>query len=439
MAGRLRAQGADGHRGEEDRRAREEGSELSPTKKASPKRACAERRRQPRPDPRAGRTGEQPQGHQRRDPEAPADGVHRRLRFGQELTGLRHDRRGVTAADQRDLQHVRAGLHADAVPAGGRRPRRPDDRDHRRPGADGRQRSLHRGYRDRRQRDAAHPVQPAGGAAHRLAQRLLVQRPVGEGERRHHRRARRGKTQTKKATFTRLGGMCPRCEGMGSVTDFDLSALYDDSKSLNEGALTIPGYSMDGWYGRIFSGSGYFDMDKPIAKYTKKELHNLLYREPTKIKVEGINLTYEGVIPKIQKSMLSKDVDTLQPHIRAFVERAVTFTTCPGCDGSRLSEEARSSKIERQEHRRRLLHADQRPGRLGPGDRRSIGRPAPRRAAAPHRLVRRDRVGLPLARPTVGHLVRGRGTTHQDDPPPRLVADRRHLRIRRAHDRPAPP
>src|SRR5215212_3089931 len=111
---------------------------------------------------------------------------------------------------------------------------------------------------------------------------------------------RGAKTKTEKATFTRLGGMCPRCEGMGSVTDFDLSALYDDSLSLSDGALTIPGYSMDGWYGRIFSGSGYFDMDKPIRKYTKKELHNLLYREPTKIKVEGINLTYEGVIPKIQ-------------------------------------------------------------------------------------------------------------------------------------------
>jgi excinuclease UvrABC ATPase subunit len=154
-----------------------------------------------------------------------------------------------------------------------------------------------------------------------------------------------GKTKTERATFTRLGGMCPRCEGMGSVTDFDLSALYDDTKSLREGALTIPGYSMEGWYGRIFSGSGYFDMDKPIGKYTKKELHDLLYREPTKIKVEGINLTYEGVVPKIQKSMLSKDVDALQPHIRAFVERAVTFTTCPDCDGTRLSEEARSSKI----------------------------------------------------------------------------------------------
>jgi excinuclease UvrABC ATPase subunit len=142
------------------------------------------------------------------------------------------------------------------------------------------------------------------------------------------------------------GGMCPRCEGMGSVTDFDLTALYDDSLSLNEGALTIPGYSMDGWYGRIFRGCGFFNPDKPIRSYTKKELHDLLYKAPTKIKVEGINLTYEGLIPRIQKSMLSKDVDAMQPHIRAFVERAVTFTTCPDCDGTRLSKEARSSKIK---------------------------------------------------------------------------------------------
>jgi excinuclease UvrABC ATPase subunit len=144
------------------------------------------------------------------------------------------------------------------------------------------------------------------------------------------------------------GGMCPRCEGMGSVNDFDLSQLYDETKSLSEGALKIPGYSMDGWYGRIFSGSGFFDMDKPIKKFTKKELRDLLYKEPTKIKVEGINLTYEGVIPKIQKSMLSRDVDSLQPHVRAFVERVVTFTHCPDCNGTRLSEEARSSKIEGQ-------------------------------------------------------------------------------------------
>jgi excinuclease UvrABC ATPase subunit len=156
----------------------------------------------------------------------------------------------------------------------------------------------------------------------------------------------RGNRKAVKATFTRLGGMCPRCEGRGAVTDFDLSALYDDGKSLNEGALSIPGFSMDGWYGRIFNSCGFFDPDKPIRKFTKKELHDLLYKEPTKIKVQGINLTYEGLIPRIQKSMLSKDVDALQPHIRAFVERAVTFTTCPECDGTRLAEPARSSKIK---------------------------------------------------------------------------------------------
>ena len=155
----------------------------------------------------------------------------------------------------------------------------------------------------------------------------------------------RGASKTVRATFTRTGGMCPRCEGRGSVTDFDLSQLYDDSKSLNEGALTIPGYSMDGWYGRIFSGCGFFDPDKPIRKYTKTELRDLLYKEPTKIKVNGINLTYEGLIPRMQKSFLSKDTDALQPHIRAFVDRAITFTACPECGGTRLSEAARSSRI----------------------------------------------------------------------------------------------
>ena len=156
----------------------------------------------------------------------------------------------------------------------------------------------------------------------------------------------KGGAKTKeRRSFSITGGMCPRCEGRGAVNDMDLTQLYDESKSLSEGALTIPGYSMDGWYGRIFQGAG-FDMDKPIGKFTKTELHKLLHGEPTKIKVEGINLTYEGVIPKIQKSMLSKDVDALQPHIRAFVERAVTFQTCPECDGTRLSELARSSKIK---------------------------------------------------------------------------------------------
>jgi excinuclease UvrABC ATPase subunit len=155
-----------------------------------------------------------------------------------------------------------------------------------------------------------------------------------------------GKTIAKKATYNLLGGMCPRCEGTGRVSDFDLTALYDASKSLNAGALTIPGYTMDGWYGRIFRESGFFDPDKAIGKYTKRELHDLLHKEPTKIKVEGINLTYEGIIPKIQKSMLSKDREAMQPHIRAFVDRAITFGPCPECDGTRLAEHARNSRIK---------------------------------------------------------------------------------------------
>ncbi|PHV65765.1 ATP-binding cassette domain-containing protein [Williamsia muralis] len=158
----------------------------------------------------------------------------------------------------------------------------------------------------------------------------------------------RGGRETKeRRTFSITGGMCPRCEGRGAVSDIDLTALYDADKSLNEGAITIPGYSMEGWYGRIFRGCGYFDPDKPISKFTKKQLNDLLYREPTKIKVDGINLTYQGLIPQMQKSFLSKDIDALQPHIRAFVERAVAFATCPECDGTRLSEAARSSKINK--------------------------------------------------------------------------------------------
>ncbi len=155
-----------------------------------------------------------------------------------------------------------------------------------------------------------------------------------------------GQKKVEKRTFTRTGGMCARCEGKGNVSDFDLTQLYDDSKSLNEGALSIPGYSMEGWFGRIFRGCGFFDADKPIRKYTKKELADLLYKEPTKIKIDGINLTYTGLIPSIQKSFLSKDVEAMQPHIRTFVERVITFTVCPECNGSRLNDEARSSKID---------------------------------------------------------------------------------------------
>jgi excinuclease UvrABC ATPase subunit len=156
----------------------------------------------------------------------------------------------------------------------------------------------------------------------------------------------RGDSKTVRKSFTRTGGMCPRCEGMGSVTDIDLTQLYDDSKSLAEGAITIPGYKVDGWWTvGIFIESGFLDPNKPIRKYTKKELQDFLYKEPVKVKVNGVNLTYEGLVPKVQKSFLSKDPDALQPHIRAFVDRAVTFTACPECRGTRLSEAARSSRI----------------------------------------------------------------------------------------------
>jgi len=158
----------------------------------------------------------------------------------------------------------------------------------------------------------------------------------------------RGASKTVRKTFTRAGGMCPRCEGRGSVSDMDLSQLFDDSKSLAEGAITIPGYTVDSfWTVRIFAESGILDPDKPIRKYTKKEMNDFLHHEPTRVKVNGVNVTYEGLIPKIQKSMLSKDREALQPHIREFVDRAVTFTTCPECDGTRLNESARSSKIKK--------------------------------------------------------------------------------------------
>ncbi|MEV4112132.1 excinuclease ABC subunit UvrA [Nonomuraea sp. NPDC049695] len=157
----------------------------------------------------------------------------------------------------------------------------------------------------------------------------------------------RGARKAERATFTRIGGMCTRCEGRGTISDLDLTQLYDDSKSLSEGAFTIPGWKSDSfWTVRVYAESGFVDPNKPIREYTKKELQDFLYKEPTKVKVDGVNLTYEGLIPKIQKSFLSKDREAMQPHIRAFVDRAVTFTTCPECDGTRLSEGARSSKIK---------------------------------------------------------------------------------------------
>ncbi|MGZ8738941.1 MAG: excinuclease ABC subunit UvrA, partial [Nocardioides sp.] len=156
----------------------------------------------------------------------------------------------------------------------------------------------------------------------------------------------RGSRKTVRKTFNVTGGMCPRCEGMGSVTDLDLAQLFDDSRSLSEGAITVPGYTGGGWNARLFSKSGFLDPDKPIRDYTKAELHDFLHREPTKVKIAGVNLTYEGLIPRIQKSMLSKDKEAMQPQVRDFVDRAVTFTNCPDCGGTRLNEGARSSKIE---------------------------------------------------------------------------------------------
>ena len=157
---------------------------------------------------------------------------------------------------------------------------------------------------------------------------------------------RGGQTIKERRSFSITGGMCPRCEGRGTVTDIDLTQLYDDSKSLADGAITVPGYKGGGWNSRLYIESGFVNPAKPIRTYTKKELHDFLHREPVRMKIAGINMTYEGLIPRIQKSMLSKDKEGMQPHIREFVERAVTFTTCPECGGTRLSEAARSSKIK---------------------------------------------------------------------------------------------
>ena len=222
------------------------------------------------------------------------------------------------------------------------------------------------------------------------------------------------------------------------MNDIDLTQLYDDSKSLREGALTIPGYSMDGWYGRIFMGCGFFDPDKPIKKFTKKELGDLLHKEPTKIKVDGVNLTYEGLIPRIQKSMLSKDVDSLQPHVRAFVERAVTFSTCPECDGTRLSAEARSSKIKGINIADACaMQISDLAAWVGKLENKSV---APLLEALGATLDSFVDIGLgylSLER-AVGHALGRRGPTRQDDPPARVLAHRRHLRLRRADDRAAP-
>src|SRR5689334_5155813 len=248
---------------------------------------------------------------------------------------------------------------------------------------------------------------------------------------------RAGKIVKERRSFSITGGMCPRCEGRGSVTDMDLTQLYDDSKSLHEGALTIPGYTPGGWGYRLYSESGFYPPGKPIRDFTKKELNDFLYHEPVRMKIGGINQTYEGLVLRLQRSMLSKDKEGMQPHIRAFVDRAVTFTTCPDCGGTRLAEHARAAKING------ISIADACAMQISDlaGWVRDLDEPsvAPLLGALRETLDSfADRPGLPLARPAVGHPVGRRGAAHQDDPPPRLVAHRRHLRLRRTHHRPAP-
>ena len=248
----------------------------------------------------------------------------------------------------------------------------------------------------------------------------------------------RGNRKTVRATFNRTGGMCTRCEGRGTVTDLDLAQLFDASKSLNEGAITAPGYTGGGWNSRLYSESGFYDPDKPIRDYTKKELHDFLHREPTRMKIAGINMTYEGLVVRIQRSMLSKDKEAMQPHIRAFVDRAVTFATCPECDGTRLSKGARSSKIKG------INIADACAMQISDLAEwvRGLKEPSvePLLAALQQVFDSFAEIGLgylSLDRPSAT-LSGGEAQRVEDDRSSRLVADRRHLRLRRAHYGPAP-
>ena len=249
---------------------------------------------------------------------------------------------------------------------------------------------------------------------------------------------RAGKTVKERRSFSITGGMCPRCEGRGAVTDIDLSQLYDDSKSLHQGAITVPGYTGGGWNSRLYAESGFYDPDKPIRTFTRKELHDFLRHEPVRMKIAGINMTYEGLIPRIQKSMLSKDKEGMQPHIRAFVDRAVTFTTCPECDGTRLNEARapRKSTGSASQTRARCRSATW-PSGFAPG--RIVGGPIVDGAAASI-STRSAKSGSATSRSTA-RRARCRAASRSAREMIRHLgscAHRRHVRLRRAHHRPTP-
>ncbi len=393
--------------------------------------------RPPRSDPRARRAREQPQGRQRRDPEAPADGVHRRLRLGQELAGVRHDRRGVAAADQRDLQRLRAGLHADAGAARRRRARRADDRDHRRPGADGRQPPLHGRHRHRRQRDAAHPLQPARQAAHRLAPGVLVQHRDDQRGRCGHVREGRQEDQGEALVHADRRHV-PALRGHGIGHRLRPVAAVRRQQVAQRGRAHDPRLQ----HGRL----------------VRPHLQRLRLLRPRQadpqVHQEGAQRPALQGADQDQGRRHQPDLrgaDPEDPEVDAVQGRRRDAAAHPRLRGAggdvhhlprlrRHPAQRGRPVVEDQgdQHRRRLRDADQRPGRVGARPRRAVGGAAARGAAADPRLVRGDRAGLPLARPAVGHAVGRRGAAHQDDPPARVVAHRRHLRVRRADGRAAP-
>ncbi|CAA9376020.1 MAG: Excinuclease ABC subunit A paralog of unknown function, partial [uncultured Rubrobacteraceae bacterium] len=394
-------------------------------------------RRHPRPDPRAGRTREQPQGRQRRSPEAPADGVHRRLGLRQELPRVQHDRRGVPADDQRDLQRVRAGVHADAGAPGGRPARGADHGDHRRPGADGGRPPLDGGDGHGRQRAAADPVQPARAAAHRPARRVRLQRPVGPRERRDHRRARR-QDQDREGDVQPHGRHVPALRGPGLGHGLRPDRPLRRQQVARGGGAEHPRLQ----HGRLVRAHlprvwllRHGQADPPVHQARaarpavpradqdqgRRHQPDVRRAHPAAAEVDAVQGRRGDAAAHPGLRRAGRGVHDLPGLRRHAPERG----------GAVLAD-------RRDEHRRGVRDADQRPGRLGARAGRAVGGAAADDAGGDPRLLRRDRAGLPLARPPFRDAVGRRGAADEDDPPPRLGADRCHLRLRRADHRPAP-